>query len=268
MRSILIRCYPARWRARYGDEFEALLEERPLGPYDVADILLGALDARLRSRGHGAGSPGRGLSMSLRVGGFAAILGALTITVSWFGTLFGGLPFDGRVSTVLALVGLASLVIALTILSAFQARTMPILVWTAFALSANVDSMLARVGAIGYVLGGLGVVGVNEGDIPTGSIGETVAQLGLAVGGPAAVVGFALFGVATVRSGVLSRTGGVLLALGPALMAIAWFAAVGVDWNVGGLVMLAAVGCFLVGWIVVGLAAIRLDRHAVVPSPA
>ena len=198
--------------------------------------------------------------MSLRVGGFAAILGALTITVSWFGTLFGGLPFDGRVSTVLALVGLASLVVALTILSAFQARTMPILVWSAFALSA--------IGAIGYVLGGLGVVGVNEDDIPTGSIGETVAQLGLAVGGPAAVVGFALFGVATVRSGVLSRTGGVLLALGPVLMAIAWFVAAGVDWNIGGLVMLAAVACFMVGWIVLGIAAIRLDRASVVASPA
>ena len=53
MRSFLIRCYPARWRARYGDEFEAILEERPLGPFDVADILLGAFDAQLRLRGHG-----------------------------------------------------------------------------------------------------------------------------------------------------------------------------------------------------------------------
>ena len=61
MRTILVRCYPARWRARYGDEFLALLEERPLGPYDVADILLGALDARLRSRMRAAGSPERGL---------------------------------------------------------------------------------------------------------------------------------------------------------------------------------------------------------------
>ena len=53
MKALLIRCYPARWRARYGDEFEAILEERPLGPFDVADILLGALNAQLRLRGHG-----------------------------------------------------------------------------------------------------------------------------------------------------------------------------------------------------------------------
>ena len=28
---LLLRCYPARWRARYGDEFAAVLDERPLG---------------------------------------------------------------------------------------------------------------------------------------------------------------------------------------------------------------------------------------------
>ena len=55
MRTLLIRCYPAAWRERYGDEFEAVLEERPLGPFDVADVLLGALDARLRMRNRRAG---------------------------------------------------------------------------------------------------------------------------------------------------------------------------------------------------------------------
>ena len=78
MRSLLIRLYPARWRARYGDEFEAILEERPLGPFDVADILLGALDAQLRLRGRGADiHEGTGFSMSLRLGGAAAIVGAV-----------------------------------------------------------------------------------------------------------------------------------------------------------------------------------------------
>src|SRR5215211_6912174 len=54
MIATLIRLYPARWRARYGDEFSAVLEERPLGPFDVADVLLGALDAHLHLRGLGA----------------------------------------------------------------------------------------------------------------------------------------------------------------------------------------------------------------------
>ena len=30
MTKFLIRLYPARWQARYGDEFEAILEERAL----------------------------------------------------------------------------------------------------------------------------------------------------------------------------------------------------------------------------------------------
>ena len=76
MRTLLIRCYPAAWRERYGDEFASILEERPLGPFDVADIILGALDARLRVRDRRAGVTQRkGFSMSLRIGGIAAILG-------------------------------------------------------------------------------------------------------------------------------------------------------------------------------------------------
>ena len=192
MRSLLIRCYPARWRQRYGDEFLAILEERPLGPYDVADIFLGALDARLRSRRADAASTaqGRGLPMSLRVGGVAAIIGAVILAVSWFGTMSGALPLDGRALVALIFVGLAALLLALTILSAFQARELPRLVWTAF--------VLAAVGAVGYTVGMITLIGVNEGDVTEG--GQTFAAIAYSVGGVAAIVGFALFGIATFRS--------------------------------------------------------------------
>lgn len=43
----LIRLYPAAWRARYGEEFTALLEEQPVTPVVALDVLLGALDARV-----------------------------------------------------------------------------------------------------------------------------------------------------------------------------------------------------------------------------
>ncbi len=46
-RAWLVRLYPRGWRERYGDEFEALLEECLHSPLDVVDIALGALDARL-----------------------------------------------------------------------------------------------------------------------------------------------------------------------------------------------------------------------------
>jgi hypothetical protein len=48
--SLLVRCYPAKWRARYGAEFAALLDEHPLGLLGVIDVLRGALDAQLRLR--------------------------------------------------------------------------------------------------------------------------------------------------------------------------------------------------------------------------
>lgn len=46
----LLRLYPRAWRERYGEEFAALLGERPASPRDTFDIVLGALDAHLRPR--------------------------------------------------------------------------------------------------------------------------------------------------------------------------------------------------------------------------
>jgi hypothetical protein len=43
--STLLRLYPGAWRARYGDEMEALLAERRLGRRERLDLIRGALDA-------------------------------------------------------------------------------------------------------------------------------------------------------------------------------------------------------------------------------
>ncbi|HYN69293.1 MAG TPA: hypothetical protein VEX41_03675, partial [Candidatus Eisenbacteria bacterium] len=84
MTGLLLHLYPASWRSRYGDEFAALLEERPLGPFDVADVMLGAIDARLHLRGPRATSEAaKGLAMTLRIGGYAAILGSLLWVVGF-----------------------------------------------------------------------------------------------------------------------------------------------------------------------------------------
>lgn len=45
----LARCYPAQWRARYGDEYAALLAECDLRWRDVFDVAAGAWDARWRA---------------------------------------------------------------------------------------------------------------------------------------------------------------------------------------------------------------------------
>jgi hypothetical protein len=44
----LLKLYPKAWRARYEDEFIALLEQNTSTPFDPFDIILGAIDAHLR----------------------------------------------------------------------------------------------------------------------------------------------------------------------------------------------------------------------------
>jgi hypothetical protein len=43
----LLRLYPRAWRARYGEEFLAMLGSNRLRPTQVIDIVRGAIDARL-----------------------------------------------------------------------------------------------------------------------------------------------------------------------------------------------------------------------------
>jgi hypothetical protein len=47
MKLPLVRLYPSRWRDRYGDEFEYVLEQRPQTFSVLLDVLLGAVDAHL-----------------------------------------------------------------------------------------------------------------------------------------------------------------------------------------------------------------------------
>lgn len=42
----LVRLYPARWRARYGTEFRALLDDELLSPSLLLDVIRGAIGAR------------------------------------------------------------------------------------------------------------------------------------------------------------------------------------------------------------------------------
>lgn len=242
MRSLLIRCYPAAWRERYGDEFASILEERPLGPFDVADILLGALDARLRLRDRRAGRTQRkGFSMSLRIGGIAAILGAVSLATAWF--LGSGLfAVNDTFAGFLLLLGLGLLLVAVAGLTAFQARIDPALSWAAFALLAigTIVAMVAFVGAA--VLGGDGY--------------WNLGTLGLLT----AIFGTLLFAIVTYQTAALSRGAALLLAAGSVLP----FAAMVTSLTI---IIVAALVCFLLGWFLLGVQAIRLDRPATDPRP-
>jgi hypothetical protein len=242
MRSLLIRCYPAHWRARYGDEFEAILEERPLGPFDMTDILLGALDARLRSRGRGVDvTQGRGFTMSLRIGGIAAILGALLFALA--GLLNSGIlvAVDSAIPVILFVTGLATLVVALAGLSAFQGRAHPRTAWVAFGL--------AFAGTVAGMAAGIVLIVVTD-----PNVGDAV-WLVFFVGFVTALAGYMLFAVVTYTTAVLSRGGALLIAAGTVVPLAQPIMAVGL-------------ALFAVGWFVLGVQAIRSDRPATAPRPA
>lgn len=254
MITVLLRLYPARWRARYGDEFELVLSARPLGPFDVADVLLGALDAHLHLRGLGAASVhGKGFAMTLRIGGYAAILGGLL----WFIVLAGNAINDGAetgaflIGSVLVVATIATL-IALIGLSAFQAHRYPALIWAAFAIPAA-GAVVALFGA---------VVITATGDSDRAIIGELSGWAISTLGMLALLAGSGLFALATWRAGTLSRAAAGLLAMGaiivvPGLMGLS-----------GGLVpsavvpvaILASVLLFPAGWVALGISALRIDR--------
>ena len=253
MKTLLLRLYPARWRSRYGDEFEALLQERPLGPFDVADVLLGALDARLHLRGLGSSSEHRkGFAMSLRIGGIAAVVGGIL----WFsGLVWGALdPADEDPGILIGLLGSIALLVGMTGLSAFQARRHPALIWAAFALPA-VGGALATLGLM---------VMAAVGDQPVAGVyGWGLLIIGML----ATIVGSLLFAIATYQTAALPRSGAVVLGIGAVVSFVSFIVGSGQGGS-SAWIIVAAFGAFALGWVVLGLQAIRLDRPEMAAAPA
>jgi hypothetical protein len=254
VRRLLLRLYPVRWRSRYAEEFELILRDRPIGPYDVADVLLGALDAHLHLRGLAAASDhGKGFTMTLRVGGYAAILGGLL----WFTVLAGNAINDGDEAGafwigIILVVAIVATLVALVGLSAFQARRYPAVTWAAFAIPAT-GGIVALFGAVAMTING-----DSDRAIIAGLSGWAVSTMGVL----ALLAGSGLFALATWRARNLSRGAAALLAVG-ALVVVP-----GITGLSGGLVPLpllpfAIIGSVLLfpaGWVALGISAVRADR--------
>lgn len=245
MIGLLLSLYPARWRRRYGDEFRVVLESRPLGPFDVADVLLGALDARLtpfRLPGTATG----GHLVLLRIGGFGAVFGG----AAWFAGLAvasglaaaeGGRPWLGVMAA-----GSIGLLVALVGLSAFQGHRRPVLAWVAFAVPA-ISTVASAVGATAMLV-------LPEDDSLFGTSPWGIWMIGL-VG---LFVGSILFAVATYQADVLSRRAAT--ALGAASAAAVLFA---LATSGGGAVeytwvpLFAIMAAFAGSWMWLGFSALR-----------
>lgn len=255
MIGLLLRCYPARWRDRYGEEFAAILAERPLGPFDVADVLLGALDAQLHLRGRGAVDPSAGMpDMSSRIGGWASIAGGITWLLVFF--LSVTQVDAGAVGMGIQLVGTVLLLVALIGLSAYQARRHPRLVWAACIVPA--------VGALVSIIGVLGMAVV--GDRPY--LGAPSSWYVWMVGVLAMLIGSGLFAIATWRVDALPRAGAVVLGIGAVTVipVLAGLTGGTLSEDLGRGLSVLAMSSFGGGWILLGIGAVRGRRPVAAPE--
>jgi hypothetical protein len=183
--------------------------------------------------------------MSLRIGGFAAILGGAVFALG----IVVGIGIVGNVEPVvpgvLLVTGSLALLVALVGLSAFQARVHPVLSWAAVAITAA-----GTIVAIG------GIVGT-----------QLVAEeywMAFILGSLGAVVGSTLFALATYRTAALSR-GAALLVGVSSVLSIG--AAQGGN-SLGPIPLVVTSLGFALGWFMLGINAVRLDRPASEARPA
>jgi hypothetical protein len=183
--------------------------------------------------------------MSLRIGGFAAILGGAVFAMS----IVLGIGMVGNVASVvpgiLFVTGSLALLVALAGLSAFQARVHPFLSWAAVAIT-----------AAGTIVSVGGIVGMQ--------LGAEEYWLAFILGTLGAFVGSTLFAIATFRTAALSRGAALLLGVSSILTIGAGQGSV----MLGPIPLVVTSLGFALGWFVLGIHAVRLDRPASEPRPA
>ena len=183
--------------------------------------------------------------MSLRIGGFAAILGSLVWLAGFLANLLDGTD-DAWPTSGIILAGALVLLVGIAGLSAFAARHDPALAWAAFLTP-----------AIGTVMMAAGLVGMAIlSDSTFNAWG--LSMLGLVT----LMVGSGLFAVLTWRTGPLSRVGTALLATAGVLAIPSTLGLLGLwAWEpftaypLFGMLM-----AFTGGWLLEGIAAVRADR--------
>lgn len=255
MIGLLLACYPARWRARYEEEFRAVLESRPIGPFDVADVLIGALDARLAPRRltAAAGTHGGHLVM-LRIGGLGAIAGGLL----WFIGLAALSGLGGEAWGPVVAIGNFGLLLALIGLSAFQAQHDPVLAWAAFVLPA-IGTLLSIIGVTAMT------VWPGDDTLILGSVSPWSIWF---VGLVGTLIGSTFFAIATLRAAVFSRRAAQALGISSALVLLTMLGAMSTNAQ-GGAVWIFAIilGAFAASWIALGVMALRRGPiRAVAPA--
>jgi hypothetical protein len=217
----LVRFYPSAWRERYGDEFLALLEDRPPRRRDVLDIVWAALDAHLFPQA----SEGR-LPMLIRITGLAALGAGAAL-------LAGYLRFIPNVQEITILVFYVLAIVGLTGIHMRQVTVRPALAWFGFSMAALALAwgigfvVLTRVGLLppdNIELGYLATVGLWIGSTALGAVMLAIRSFPVFVGlaftisGPLAMADLAAGGIITI----------LVAQVGIVVFALAWL---GVGWS-------------------------------------
>jgi len=247
----LLRLYPREWRERYGDEVSRILADRPPSPADVLDLLLGALDARVRAL-HPTRSE---VPVTARLGpSRIGSLAALVAGVLWIITVL--LAFGARGGTggsptpfvILLMVASASMLVALFGLDVAGDGQRARLRWSSVLLPAA--------GIVLTVIGGIGIVLVGDRPFIAGYVPWVFWAPGVIL----LLLGSALFGTTVAINDGSIRWRGVLLEVG-ALVQL--FGLIGTD-LANDDIAIGILGAFLFGggWIALGLTPNRIPRLA------
>jgi hypothetical protein len=194
----LLRLYPGRWRARYGEEMTALLETSPVGWHDRLDLVRGAIDAWLHPP-----TPSRTPALAALVGG-----GLWTMVSA--GVLFGPTPPDwpGYLLEVLPTATVAVAFLSVAVLGCALRSS---------DAGVGVFRLTAAIAVVGYATWLVALIATAAG--MTGGPELAVAQT-------LAIVGTTLIGAGLVMVGD-TRIGGLVTASGLAML---------VPWSAGWLV--------------------------------
>lgn len=170
--SVLVRLYPPAWRARYGQEFEDLLAERPPAARDLVDIVLAAIDARLSPQ-VAAGPVIRRPAVTDRLAGAAAIAGGLIWSVTYVAGWL--LQAEGDLSLPI-LIALALMLLSLP--GTYLARYASRVVLAGLALAGSFAVLVADVLPWGpmLILPALTILGV----LGPGALALAAARAGIA----------------------------------------------------------------------------------------
>lgn len=192
--------------------------------------------------------------MSVRLGGYAAMIGGALwlVGLAWSSAD----PADQDPGAMVFLVGVLALLLGLTGLSAFQARRHPALTWAAFILPA----LGGAATTVGVVL-----MATQPDDRPV--LGGLSGWHFFILGSLATVAGSIFFAIATYRTGALPRSGALLLGIASTVALVSFAGSFVLGERLQAL-FIAGFLAFPLGWVVLGLQAVRLDRPALAVGPA